>query len=60
VIRRDSALLWLVLVAAALYYVKDHGDPRLWTFDQWNDAALSAVIYAIGKLQSSPLKGKAE
>ena len=57
-IHRSSALFWLLLAAAVLYYVKDHGDPRLWTFDQWNDAGIAAVVWAIGKLQSSPLKGK--
>jgi hypothetical protein len=59
-IHRSSALFWMLLAAAVLYYVKEHGDPRLWTFDQWNDAALAAVVWGIGKLQSSPLKGKDE
>jgi hypothetical protein len=59
-IHRSSGLFWLLLAAAVLYYLKDNGDPRLWTFDQWNDAALSLVVWGIGKLQSSPLKGKDE
>lgn len=56
-IRRDSAVLWLAAAIAALYYLGDAGDPRLWGFEEWRKAGLAAALWGIGKLQSSPLKG---
>lgn len=59
-IRRESAVWWLMLTLAALYYVKSQGNPSTWGFDQWIDAGIASATWFIGKMQSSPLKGKAE
>ena len=58
--KRDGTSLWLMAIIAGLLYLEAAGDPRAWGFEEWRQAGLAAALYAVGKHQSSPLKGKSD
>lgn len=53
---RDSALLYLGLLGTLIAYVlASESTPDQWTLREWLKAALLAVSWITGKLQTSPL-----
>ena len=59
-IHRDGISLWVMAAVAALFYLEAAGDPRLWDFEQWRQALLTAALWYVGKNQASRLRGKDE
>lgn len=59
-LRRDSFSLTLLALAAALGYLAMMPPPTQWTYQQWIQTALGAVLWLSGKGANSPLMSKAE
>jgi hypothetical protein len=55
-ITRDSAVLWLGVVAGVIGYLSHMPPPWLWGYEQWLAAASAATAGLFLKLQTSPLK----
>ena len=56
---RESSVLWLgVAVAVVGYLMAAEKPPTAWSYYQWLQAASAVLAYVMGKLQSSPLRGK--
>jgi hypothetical protein len=54
---RDSRALYLLALAALVGFLATMPPPTQWTYSQWMQAAAGALAWAIGKMQTSPLKG---
>jgi hypothetical protein len=54
---RDSAALTIAAILAALAYLGTMPPPTEWTYQQWLQTAMAAVMWISGKLSSSWLKG---
>lgn len=55
-ITRDSALLWLGVLAGLVTYLENMPPPWLWSYAQWMAAAGAVISGVFLKLQTSPLK----
>lgn len=55
---RDSVVLSLTAAAAALGFLMTMPPPTHWSYQQWLQVALGAVLWIAGKLGSSPLTGR--
>jgi hypothetical protein len=59
VIHRSSLSLWLGAGAALITYLIADGRPPVeWAYQDWLKFAAALFAWGMGKLQSSPLKGK--
>ena len=55
---RDSLLFsWFAVIAAVLGYFATAGDPRVWGFQQWINAAVAITGIIAAKFGTSPLPG---
>jgi hypothetical protein len=60
-ITRQSAVLWFAAAGALVGYLAADGRPPvLWSYGDWLKFILFCSTWAIGKLQNSPLAGKAD
>lgn len=55
---RDSAVLWLAALAAGFGYLTVMPPPTDWSYAQWLQVSGAAVLYVLGVLKTSPLKGE--
>lgn len=55
---RDSALLWVGVIAALFAYLSVNKIPTEWSYPEWIQFGIAITGWAIGKLQSSPLSGE--
>ena len=53
---RDSFVLWLPVVGAAITYLLAADPPTTWDYHQWLQAAAAIVATVSTKLMTSPLK----
>jgi len=55
---RDSKLLWLGAAVAVVAYLQTVSNPpTVWAYTDWLNAAAFVLVWASGKLATSPLKG---
>lgn len=57
---RDSLVFYAMAVAAAAGFLATMPPPTDWSYAQWMQVIAAAALWAIGKLQTSPLKGDHE
>lgn len=55
---RDSLLLWLGILGAAVLYLGNMPAPTQWTWAQWMQTIAAIIGVICGKLATSPLLGK--
>lgn len=55
---RDSWVLWLGVAVAVVGYLSQAGPPTQWGYAEWIKFAMFILVWASGKLATSPLKGE--
>jgi len=56
---RDSKILWLGFAVAVVgYLLTVREPPAAWSYTDWLNAAMFALVWLSGKLGPSPLRGQ--